>query len=105
MAHQAQLKYVFYIAATPEKVWEGFVSLESNRIIFSGAELKAEFKPGGSLARVGAGRDGKPMSYMRRKVLRFEPPQIYDYTFAMGANDKPPRETIELVPETEATKV
>ncbi len=30
MAHQAPLKYIFYIAATPEKVWEGFVSRESN---------------------------------------------------------------------------
>ena len=35
MAHQAPLKYIFYIAAIPEKVWEGFVSRESNRIIFS----------------------------------------------------------------------
>jgi hypothetical protein len=24
MAHQAPLKYIFYIATTPEKVWEGF---------------------------------------------------------------------------------
>ena len=43
MAHQAPLKYIFYIAATPEKVWEGFVSRESNRIIFSGAELQSDF--------------------------------------------------------------
>jgi hypothetical protein len=42
MAHRTPLKYVFYIAATPEKVWEGFVSRESNRIIFSGAELPAD---------------------------------------------------------------
>jgi uncharacterized protein YndB with AHSA1/START domain len=58
MAHQAPLNYVFYIAATPEKVWEGFVSQESNRIIFSGAELQADFKPGGSIAWVGPGPDG-----------------------------------------------
>jgi len=47
---KAPLKYIFYIAATPEKVWEGFVSRESNRIIFSGAELESDFKPGGLLA-------------------------------------------------------
>src|SRR5713101_6890149 len=41
MAHQAPLKYIFYIAATPEKVWEGFVSRESNRIIFSGARCRS----------------------------------------------------------------
>ena len=54
MAHQAPLRYAFYIVATPEKVWEGFVSRESNRIIFSGAELQADFKPGGMLAWVRA---------------------------------------------------
>jgi uncharacterized protein YndB with AHSA1/START domain len=65
MAHQEPLKYVFYIAAIPEKVWEGFVSPESNRIIFAGAEFQADCKPGGSLAWVGAGPDGKPMTYVR----------------------------------------
>lgn len=56
MANQPPLKYVFYIAATPEKVWEGFVSRESNRIIFAGAEFQADFKPGGLLAWVGLSR-------------------------------------------------
>jgi hypothetical protein len=66
MAQQAPLKYVFYIAATAEKVWEGFVSRESNLSIFSGAEFQADLKPGGLLAWVGAGPDGKPMTYVRR---------------------------------------
>jgi uncharacterized protein YndB with AHSA1/START domain len=30
MANPAPLSYVIYIAAPPEKVWEGFVSPESN---------------------------------------------------------------------------
>ena len=105
MAQPATLKFIIYIAATPEKVWEGFVSAESNRIIFAGAEFKADLKPGGSLAWVGPGPDGKPMEYVRGKVLRFEPPKVFQYTFAMGQNVKPSRATIELVPETEATRV
>src|SRR6202051_1969476 len=105
MAHQAPLKYVFYIAATPEKVWEGFLSQESNRIIFAGAEFQVDLKPGGSLAWAGPGHDRKPMTYVRGKVLRVEPPKVFQYTFAMGQNDKASRATIELVPETEATKV
>jgi len=105
MAHQPPLKYVFYIAAAPEKVWEGFVSQESNRILFSGAELQGEFKPGGELAWVGAGPENKPMTYVRGKVLRFEPPSVFQYTFALGQNDKASRATIELFPESEATKV
>jgi uncharacterized protein YndB with AHSA1/START domain len=105
MAQQAPLKYVFYFAATPEKVWEGFVSPESNRIIFAGAEFRSDFKPGSPLAWIGPGPDGKPMSYVHGKVLRFEQPRVFQYTFMMGQNDKPSRTTIELVPETEATKV
>ena len=105
MAQQTPLKFVFYIAATQEKVFEGFVSPESNRIIFSGAEFQADFKPGGALAWVGPGPDGKPMNYVQGEVLRFEPPKVFQYTFAMNQNSKPSRATIELVPETEATKV
>jgi uncharacterized protein YndB with AHSA1/START domain len=105
MGQQAPLKFVSYIAATPEKVWEGFVSREANRIIFSGAEFQADLKPGGSLAWVGAGPDGKPVTYVRGEVLRCEPPKIFQYTFTMMGNDKASRATIELVPEAEATKV
>jgi len=105
MAHQAPLKYVFYMAATLEKVWDGFVSREANRIIFAGADFQADLKPGGELAWVGAGPDGKTISYVRGKVLRFEPPHVFQYPFEMGQNDKTSRATIELVPESEATKV
>jgi uncharacterized protein YndB with AHSA1/START domain len=105
MANQAPLSYVFYIAATPEKVWEGFVSPETNRIIFMGAEFQADFKPGGSMTWVGPGPDGKPVTYVQGKVLRFEPPKVLQYTFAMGQNAKTSRVTVELVPESEATKV
>ena len=105
MVHQAPLNYIFCIASTPEKVWEGFVSPESNRIIFMGAELEADFKPGGSMAWVGPGPDGKPIAYVQGKIPRFEPPRLLQYTFAMGQNDKTSRATVELVPETEATKV
>jgi uncharacterized protein YndB with AHSA1/START domain len=89
MAHQAPLKYIFYIAATPEKVWEGFVSRESNRIIFSGAELQGDFKFSGSLAWVGAGPDGKPMTYVRGKVLRFEQKSLVTVTHDEWAEDDP----------------
>jgi uncharacterized protein YndB with AHSA1/START domain len=105
MDGHAPLTFVFYIAASAEKVWEGFVSREANRVIFSGADLQADFKPGGQLAWIGPGPDGKPMEYVRGKVLRFEPPRLFQYTFQMGQNDKASRVTVELVRETEATQV
>ena len=105
MDHQSPLNFTFYIAASPEKVWDGFVSRESNRIIFSGADFEADLKPGGNLAWVGPGPDGKPVAYVQGKLLRVEPPKLFSYTFAMGQNDKMSRVTVELVPETEATQV
>jgi uncharacterized protein YndB with AHSA1/START domain len=105
MAGQTPLSYVIYIAATPEKVWEGFVSKESNRILFGGAELEAEWKAGGSMAWVGRGPDGKPTKYVHGKVLRYDAPKTLQYTFVMGQSDAASRVTVELVPETEATKV
>ena len=56
MTSQPALKYVFYIAATPEKVWDGFVSRESNRIIFGGAEFQVELTQLVGRLR-GSGRD------------------------------------------------
>jgi uncharacterized protein YndB with AHSA1/START domain len=105
MAGPAPLSYVIYIAATPERVWEGFVSKESNRVIFGGAELEAEWKPGGAMAWVGPGPDGKPVKYVHGEVLQYDCPKRLEYTFAMGQSETKSRVTVELVAETEATKV
>ena len=105
MVEQAPLHFVFYIAAPAEKVWEGFVSAESNRILFIGAELEVELQPGGAMRWVGPGPDGQKITYVGGKVLQAEPPKLLQYTFAIGASDEFSRVTIELVQETEATKV
>jgi len=42
----APLQFVVYFAVKPEKLWEGLVSRESNRIIFAGADFEADVKPG-----------------------------------------------------------
>jgi uncharacterized protein YndB with AHSA1/START domain len=101
----APLHFVFYFAAPPDKVWEGFVSAESNRVIFGGAELEVDLEPGGRMNWVGIGADGKRTTYVHGEVLRAEPPKLLQHTFALGASSKTSRVTIELVPETEATKV
>ncbi len=105
MAEQAPLHFVFYFAATPDKVWYGFVSPESNRIIFMGGEFQADLRPGGLMQWTGQGADGQPMVFVQGEVLRCEPPKLLQYTFSMGQNTAPSRVTLELVPETEATKV
>ena len=99
------LNFTFYIAATPEKVWESYLSPESNRILFMGADLQADLKPGGSLAWVGPGPDGKTMPYVQGKILRIEQPKLLHYTFETTGRGKSSRVRLELTPETEATKV
>jgi len=105
VAEQPPLRFVFYFAGPPDKVWQGFVSSESNRIIFTGAELEADLKPGGLMNWVGTGTDGKRSIYVRGEVLQSEPPRLLQYTFAIGLSNKVSRVTIELVPESEATRV
>jgi uncharacterized protein YndB with AHSA1/START domain len=105
VAEQTPLHFIFYFAAPADKVWEGFVSPESNRIIFMGAELEADLKPGGRMNWVGTGKDGKPTTYVHGEVLECEPPKLLRYTFALSSSGPKSRVTIELVPESEATKV
>src|ERR1700733_13706002 len=105
MAGPITLNYVIYIAATPGGGWEGFVSKESNRILFMGTELEADWKAGGAMAWVGPGPDGKPVRYVHGEVVQYDAPKKLQYTFVMGQSDTPSRVTLELIPETEATKV
>src|SRR5260370_28701730 len=100
MAEQIPLHFVFYIAAPPDKVWEGFVSPESNRIIFGGAELEVDLKPGGPMNWTGPGPDGKRTTYVSGKVLKAEPPRLLQYTFAIGSSSKTSPLTLQLVPAT-----
>jgi uncharacterized protein YndB with AHSA1/START domain len=53
----------------------------------------------------GIGADGKRVPYVRGEVLQSEPPKLLQYTFALGSSNNISRVTIELTPESEATKV
>ena len=99
------LQFVFYFAVKPEKLWKGLVSSESNRIIFTGADFEADMKPGGSMKWIGPGADGKRATLVKGEILRSEPPKLLQYTFQRGQSPLKSRVTVELEPETEATKL
>jgi uncharacterized protein YndB with AHSA1/START domain len=105
MAQQNPLHFVFYFAVPPQRAWEGFVSLETNRIIFMGGELETDLQPGSAISWAGTDADGNRITYVRGEVLQSEPTKLLQYTFSMGSSDKISRVTIELLPESEATKV
>lgn len=98
------LIFTYYIAASPEKVWDGFISKEANQKIFA-ADFEVDLKPGGAMAWSGPGKDGKPMRYVTGKVLRAEAPTLFEYMFGMGDGAVMSRVRIELTPESEAVKV
>jgi len=102
---KALLLFTFYIAAPVEKIWDGFVSKETNRIIFMGADFEVDLKPGGAMIWSGPGKDGKPVRYVTGKVLRADAPKLLEYKFGMGDGAVMSRVKIELTPETEAVKV
>lgn len=99
------LTFTFYIAAPIEEVWDGFVSKEANRTIFTGADFELDPKPGGSMTLSGPGNDGKPTRYVTGRVLRLEAPRLLEYEFGMGMGEKMSHVQIELTPESEAVKV
>src|SRR3979409_2493637 len=96
------LSFTFYIAASPEKVWDGFVSKEANQKIFLGADFEADLTPGGAMTWSGPGKDGKPTRYVTGEVLRVEAPTLFEYKFGVGDGTMMSRVRIELTPETEA---
>ena len=95
----------YYIAASAEKVWDGFVSKEANQKIFMGADFEVDLRPGGPMTWSGLGRDGTPMRYVTGEVLRVEPLKLLEYKFGMGDGAVMSKVKVELTPETEAVKV
>jgi uncharacterized protein YndB with AHSA1/START domain len=102
---KAPLTFTFYIAASIEKVWNGFVSKEVNQTIFMGADFDVDLRPGGTMTWSGPGKDGKPTRYVTGQVLKVEAPKLLEYKFGMGDGAVMSRVKIELTPESEAVKV
>ncbi|WNQ11096.1 SRPBCC family protein [Paenibacillus aurantius] len=78
------LKYVMYIGAKPEKVWEAFVSPEGVKALFFGCRLESTFEVGAPYRYVGPGNDGDETVHVYGEVLAFEPGRIMSYTEHAG---------------------
>ena len=99
------LVFTFYIAAPIDKVWNGFVSKETNQIIFMGADFEVDLRPGGVMAWSGPGKDGQRVRYVTGEVLSAEAPTRFEYMFGRGDGAVKSRVVISLTPESEAVKV
>ena len=99
------LIFTFYIAAPIETVWNGFVSKETNRTIFGGADFEVDLRPGGAMTWSGPGKDGQRMRYVTGEILRVEAPTRLEYKFGIGDGAVMSRVNIALTQETEAVQV
>ena len=102
---QPPLIFTFYIAAPIGRVWDGFVSKETNQTIFMGADFEVDLSPGGAMTWSGPGKEGQRMRYVTCEVLRVEAPTRLEYKFGMGDGAVMSRVEIALTQETEAVKV
>src|SRR5262245_66632164 len=94
------LVFTFYIAAPIERVWNGFVSKETNQTIFMGADFDVDLRPGGAMAWSGPGKDGQPTRYVTGEVLRVEAPTLLEYKVGMGGGAVMSRVKVALEEES-----
>ncbi|WP_053373103.1 SRPBCC family protein [Paenibacillus sp. FJAT-27812] len=74
-----EFKYEFYIGASPEKVWNAFVSPEGTRQTFFGCVIDSTFEVGSSYRYVGPGADGDETVHIYGTILAYEPNKILSY--------------------------
>jgi uncharacterized protein YndB with AHSA1/START domain len=99
------LVFTYYIAAPIEKVWDGFVSKETNATIFMGADFNVDLTPDGEMTWSGPGKDGQPTRYVTGRVIKAEAPTYFEYDFGMGMGETMSHVTIQLKQESEAVQV
>ncbi|WP_141432219.1 SRPBCC domain-containing protein [Bacillus sp. 03113] len=89
------LKYEFYIAGTPEKVWDVLITPEGTKEIFYGSIIKSTFKEGDPIAYVGPGIEGDETVHVYGKVLAFETQKELTFTHYVGESYLKGRENYE----------
>lgn len=78
------LKFVIYVGAKPEVIWNILVSPEGTRAIFFGSTLESTFEVGAPYAYVGPGNDGDRTVHVYGTVLAFEPNKLMSFTEHAG---------------------
>ncbi|CAM3598483.1 SRPBCC family protein [Marinicrinis lubricantis] len=90
-----ELKYEFYIGASPEKVWDVLVSPEGTRHTFFGCVIKSTFKEGDRFEYVGPGGDGDETVHVYGHILSFAPHEQFSYVEHPGPSYHANHEELE----------
>ena len=97
--------YIFYMGATPEKVWEAITGADGVRKMFFGARLETSFEAGSSYRYVGDDGKGKEIVYLSGTILECEPPRILRTTYSPGGESFVSELVYELEPVGDAVKL
>ncbi|NRS51399.1 SRPBCC family protein [Brevibacillus sp. HB2.2] len=74
------LRFDFYIGATPELVWHTLTSDEGVKSTFFGCTIRSTFQVGDEMAYVGPGKAGDDTVHVYGEILQFEPHHIFSFT-------------------------
>jgi uncharacterized protein YndB with AHSA1/START domain len=97
--------YIFYIGATPEKVWEALTGAEGVRKMFFGARLETTFEPGSSYRYVGSNGKGSEQVYLAGTILECDPPRLLRTSYSPGGERFTSELAYELEPIAACTKL
>lgn len=90
-----ELKYEFYIGATPEQIWDAFVSPEGTRKTFFGCVINSTFKEGEPFAYVGPGADGDETVHVYGTIAAYKPNEVFSFIEHPGPSYHPNHEELE----------
>jgi len=79
-----ELRYDFYIGATPDKVWEHLISPAYTKQIYYGSVIRSSFKVGELLEYIGPGADGDNTLHVYGEILEFSPQKALRFTHQVG---------------------
>ena len=78
------LTYQFFIAGTPEAVWQALISPEGTKQIYYGCIIKSTFQVGDLLEYSGPGVDGDETVHVYGTILEYEPNRVLRFTHYPG---------------------
>lgn len=78
------LKYVYYVDAAPQRVWECLTSPEEVGRIYYGSVIRSEMLPGADIAYVGPGAEGEETVHVYGKILDIIPGELLRFTHFPG---------------------
>jgi uncharacterized protein YndB with AHSA1/START domain len=79
------LQYDFYIAGTPEQVWQVIVNPDMLKQIYGGSILESSFEVGAPYRYVGPGKEGDQTVHVYGTILEYEPSKTLSMTTYTGS--------------------